>query len=314
MRNLIEVGIRDTGFELTKFYENYEIRLERVYMRRSALVLVVAVSFTGNRRHGKMGDSDFFDPNAAAGKIAKEMMNSEPMKNLLGPITQNIGATLGLVSDIARFYAEENLAKIFQKWEKQRKGKPLDTQAFKRVLPLLRDAAMQSDDELQERWAALLENIANAESGVLPSFGQTLSQLTPAEAQYLDRIWEHTFRPKPHVSARRDGRDEFTFYSLVDLYNPTLRAPSPAEMRLFKDRMSPEQIAAFEEATNFELMLHDLERLSLLEKELKYVEGRTHYVEVDGKEVATGTSESGIRTTYALTQYGVSFIKAVRPK
>ncbi len=260
-----------------------------------------------------MDDSELFDPNAAAGEIAKEMMNSEPMKNLLGPLTQNIGATLGLVSDIARFYTEENLVKIFRKWGLQREGRPLDEGAFKRVLPLLREAAMQSEDELQERWAALLENTANAAHGVLPSFGQTLSQLTPAEARYLDRIWESVSSPKHYNSGRRDGRDQLSPADLKDLYEPKLRAPSPAEMRLFRDRMSREQIAAYEEATNFELTLHDLERLSILEKEVEYGFAKMNYSQVGEDEIAV-PSDIGSKTSYALTQYGVNFIKAVRPQ
>ena len=32
------------------------------------------------------------------------------------------------------------------------------------------------------------------------------------------------------------------------------------------------------------------------------------------REVPTGHSEGGMKTTYALTQYGVSFISAVRRK
>lgn len=261
-----------------------------------------------------MGDSESFDPNEAAGQIVKEALNSEPVKNLLGPLTQNIGSILGQFSDIARFYIEENLAKIFAKWERQRKGEPLDAEAFKRVLPLLRDAGMQSDDELQERWASLLENLATAANGVLPSFGQTLSQLTPAEAHYLERIWDRVSAPTGYNSGKREGRDELSFVNLVEIYNPRLRAPNPAEMRVFRDRMSPEQIAAFDEMTNFELMLHDLERLSLLEKKVAYIPGRMSWVEVDGAEVPIGHSEGGMKTTYALTQYGVSFILAVSRK
>ena len=260
-----------------------------------------------------MSDSDF-DPNAAAGEIVKEALDSELVKNLLGPMAQNIGLILGKISDIARFYTEDNLAKIFKKWASQRKGKPLDAEAFRRVLPLLRDAAMQSDDELQERWASLLENVATTANGVLPSFGQTLSQLTPAEARYLDRVWERVSAPTGYNSGKREGRDELSFVNLVDIYNPKLRAPNPAEMKVFKDRMSPEQIAAFDEMTNFELMLHDLERLNILEKKMMYIPGRMMWVETEVAEVPAGHSEGGTKTTYALTQYGVSFILAVRPK
>jgi hypothetical protein len=256
--------------------------------------------------------ADSFDPNEAAGEVAKSILNSEPVNNLLGPLTQSIGIILGQVGDIARFYADENLTRIFTKWATKRDGEPLNAEAFKRVLPLLRDVAMQSNDELQDRWATLLENIATATKGVLPSFGQTLSQLTPEEARYLDRVWERVSAPKVYNFGKREGRDELSFANLLDIYNPALRAPGPAEMYVYRSRMSPEQIAAFDEMTNFELMLHDLERLRLLEKSSEYISERQHYVEVNGTEIPV-SREGGMKITYSLTQYGVNFILAVRP-
>lgn len=261
-----------------------------------------------------MADTGEIDPTEIAGEIVERALDSEPVRNLLGPLTKNIGLILGQFSDIARFYTEQNLLNIFTKWAAQRKGDPLEPEEFKRVLPLLRDAAMQSDDELQERWASLLENVANDTEGVLPSFGQTLSQVTSAEARYLDRIWECVTAPKPYNSGKRHGRDKLSYSNLIDIYNPKLRAPSPAEMHVYKDRMSPEQLAAFDEMTNFELMLHDLERLSLLEKVVEYVSGHVSRYEIGGELVSIPSERSGMTTSYALTQYGVNFILAVRPK
>lgn len=259
-----------------------------------------------------MANTGEVDPNELAGEIVEKALDSEPVRNLLGPLTKNIGLILGQISDVARFYTERNLSSIFTKWAAQRKGEPLDSRGFKRVLPLLLDAAMQSDDELQERWASLLENVANDTKGVLPSFGQTLSQITSAEARYLDRIWESVTAPKLYNSGKRQGRDELNYFNLLDIYDPKLRAPSPAEMFVYRDRMSPEQLAAFEEMTNFELMLHDLERLSLLEKVVKYVSGDVRNYQIDGEDVSIPSQRSGIMTSFALTQYGVNFILAVR--
>jgi hypothetical protein len=262
-----------------------------------------------------MSNPGEIDPVELTGEIVEKALDSQPVRNLLGPMTKNLGLVFGQLTDIARFYAEENLSHIFTKWDAQRKGKPLESDGFKRVLPLLRDAAMQSDDELQERWASLLENVVNETNGVLPSFGQTLSQITSAEARYLDRIWERVTAPsKSYNSGKRQGRDELSYSNLIDIYNPKLRAPSPAEVRVYRDRMSPEQLAAFDEMTNFELMLHDLERLSLLEKMVHYVSGDVHRYEIGGEHISIPSERSGLKTTYALTQYGVNFILAVRPK
>jgi hypothetical protein len=78
--------------------------------------------------------------------------------------------------------------------------------------------------------------------------------------------------------------------------------------------MSPEQLAAFDEMTDFELILHDLERLSLLEKVVKYVSGNATKYKLGGEVISVPSESSGMTTNYALTQYGVNFILAVRPK
>ena len=85
-------------------------------------------------------------------------------------------------------------------------------------------------------------------------------------------------------------------------------------MRVYRDRMSPEQLAAFDEMTNFELMLDDLERLSLIEKVVEYVSGDVSRYEIGGELISIPSERSGMKTSYALTQYGVNFILAVRPK
>jgi hypothetical protein len=258
-----------------------------------------------------MGD-DFIDPNKATGEIVKGAMDSEVLKNLFGPLCTQLGIALGDLGDVIRFYNLENLKRLFAKWARQRNNKPLDEDAFKRVLPLLRDAAMQSDDELQERWAALLESTANGGPGVLPSFSQTLSQITADEARYLDRIWAFVSAMDDAYPTQRNGRERFRQHDLLRIYDVRLEAaPSPVEMSVRKHRMTEEQKAAFEEMTKFELIVTDLERLRLLIREVEYGIAETKYSEVADVSVPT---EIGSLTKYALTQYGVNFILAVRPK
>jgi len=259
-----------------------------------------------------MGDTGSIDPIELTGEIVEKTLDSEPVRNLLGPLTKNIGQIFGLVTDIARFYTEENLAHIFSKWAKQRNGEPLDPDSFRRVLPLLRDAAMQSDDELQERWASLLESIAKGRQGTLPSFGQTLSQLTSEEARYLDKIWEFVTGPKPFKSGKRYGRDALSYSNLLHIYKPQLQPPSPAEARYYRNRLSAQQLADYDEMTNFELILHDLERLSLLEKNVEYSPGTVTRIDIGGEALSLASGDGGTRIRYSLTQYGVNFISAVR--
>jgi len=260
-----------------------------------------------------MPDTDEIKPSEIVGEVVGKALDSEPVRNLLSPVTKNIGQMLGLVSDIARFYMEDNLSGIFTKWAAKREGKPLQPEEFRRVLPLLRDAAMQTNDELQGRWASLLENVAKETEGMLPSFGGTLSQITAEEARYLDRIWQFCNSSPKCNSVKRLGRAELTHSKLIEIYKAGLHAPNPSEMRVFRDRMSPEQVAAFEEMTNFELILHDLERLSLLEKKIQYIPDDVSRYEIAGEVYSIPSGRSGMNISYALTQYGVNFILAVQP-
>src|SRR5216683_6829015 len=120
------------------------------------------------------------DPNNPLSDAIKILV-SEPANNLLSPVTKEVGELLGTIANLAGFYMTGNLESIFTKWAKFRRGgRKLDAEEFKKVMPLLQLASMVSDDELQGNWAALMENTA-VQGGCLPSFGQTLSQLTAEE-------------------------------------------------------------------------------------------------------------------------------------
>ena len=84
-----------------------------------------------------MADNDEINPVELAGEIVQKALDSEPVKDSLGPAAKNVGAMLGMLTDIPRFYMGENLKGIFTKWAEQREGKPVEPEEFKRVLPFL---------------------------------------------------------------------------------------------------------------------------------------------------------------------------------
>jgi hypothetical protein len=57
-------------------------------------------------------------------------------------------------------------------------------------LPILEHASLEHNEEMQGRWAALLANASAKEGSVHPSFIEILDQLTPEDAQLLDRLYE----------------------------------------------------------------------------------------------------------------------------
>src|SRR4051812_10335557 len=105
------------------------------------------------------------------GAVGMSAIRTKAVQNLLSPITQKLGELGGDLGGIARFYARDNLEKVFTKWAHQRDDRPLppDTD-FSKLLPIIQHAQFQSDDDLQESFAALLESTVTDLSGVLPSF------------------------------------------------------------------------------------------------------------------------------------------------
>ena len=258
-----------------------------------------------------------FDPDTvnALGKA----LSSEPVKELIGPAAHEAGIFFGDVANMFRFYATENLEKTGSRWARNReqeklgKGQVLDAEEFRRVMPLLTAASMVADDELQERWAALLESAASAEPDYLPSFGQTLSQLTADEARYLDRLWEFVSQPLDYLSDRPPGMQPLTDFRLFQIYDPTI-GPSvnAAERQLSKDKLSAEQIEMYERFMHAKLVIDDLVRLGILDQTQKAEPEATY--NIGGASVGIRGSRTFLVPEYSLSHYGISFIHAVSPK
>jgi hypothetical protein len=137
------------------------------------------------------------DPNELISEVTKVL--AEPINNILSPPTKEIGELLGTIANLCRFYATENLASIFKEWAKYRRGERLlNGDDLRKVIPLLPSASMVRDDELQEKWARLMESTVNGD-GRCAAFGQTLSQLSP-----LLRL----ARIDLYALGHRDGRPE----------------------------------------------------------------------------------------------------------
>ena len=131
-------------------------------------------------------------------------------------------------------------------------------------MPLPPIASMVGEDELQERWAVLMESIVTGNS-CLPSFGQTLSQLTTEEVQYLDRLWKIVSKPTHYVSAYRFGREPMEYYTLLKVFDPDVNpGVNSAERKIFSDLFSDEQKANYERLGHAGLVIEDLIRLGII--------------------------------------------------
>jgi Abortive infection alpha len=238
-------------------------------------------------------------------------LKSDAGKKLLSPLFEQLGLSLSDLAGIYRFYQNECLEKVFTKWGASRANKPpLSAEDFRKVMPLLLLASVQSDEELQTRWATLLENTVMASDGILPSFGQTLSQLTSEEARFLDRLFMLVSQPKGYLSEHRPGREPLEHLTLVKLYDPSINAGvNPAERELFKEQMSEEQRRNYDKLTQAELVIQDLERLGIIAQTQRAEADR--YVVFGTAKIPIEGSQTVLRSEYSFTQYGISFVRTV---
>lgn len=257
---------------------------------------------------------------SVSNSIAK-VLDSEQAKNLFSPAAAELGAAFAALASVFRFQTEEVLKKVFTKWAKQRgpDRPPLTPEEVLTAMPLLRLAATENDDDLQTRWAALLESSVIQPSDVLPSFGHTLSQLSSDSAKYLERFWQFA-----ESQAARNVRIRFAWnvplelYKMVELYDPEIHTGWNEAQRIrLHVRGDTAALEAFyrnaAKMRHAELIVDDLERLRLIAQQYKAVPDRALKLP-DGTLIPAGKSLPGLQSKYALTRYGVAFIKAITPQ
>jgi hypothetical protein len=97
----------------------------------------------------------------------------------------------GLLADKIRYRRWRNQIQILKRATEYAQDAGIDPQTvdLKVLTPLLEQAANEEDEQMADRWAALLANAASADSTeVSPSFPNVLARLSPMDAKVLDAI------------------------------------------------------------------------------------------------------------------------------
>ncbi len=109
---------------------------------------------------------------------------------------------MGIVEDKLRFIRFEKQIKLFFRANEilEKRGLRVPTEFIpqKFMLPLLEAATLETDNTLQEKWACLLANAADASSAVTMkrSYISILENLTAFECTLLDSLAKHEFEGK----------------------------------------------------------------------------------------------------------------------
>jgi hypothetical protein len=255
------------------------------------------------------------DPSDLISEVAKVL--AEPINNVLSPPTKEMGDLLGTIANLCRFYATDNLAKIFKKWAEYRRGeRPLKGEDFRKVMPLLPPASMVSDDELQAKWVRLMESAVIDADGRSPAFGQTLSQLSAEEVRFLDHLWAIVLTPSQTGTTYVPRMRPLSFFTLVDVFGLGINTRvSDSEFQIFGHRWSDEQRASYERLQRAKLIINNVIRLGILGERQKIEESDRH-IELDAVSMNRGevTIKAGavkVYVEYSFSPYGVSFMEAV---
>jgi|ERR1700723_787754 len=117
----------------------------------------------------------------------------EPVKDLVqkvaGPAAEEIGLTLRDHVRQFRFKGEIHLWTRTKEMLEEAGISPKHV-PLKLLFPLIQNATLEEDESLQDKWAALLANSCKEGNEILPSFPETLKQITPTEAKFLDRAYD----------------------------------------------------------------------------------------------------------------------------
>jgi hypothetical protein len=122
-------------------------------------------------------------------------------KFISGPLEQGVG----IFEDKLKYLRWERQTRYMQRAQEFLKLAGLDSPTravpIKLAIPLMQGASLEEDNQLQDRWAALLVNAANVSYPVeiRRSYAVILEQLTPLDAQILDAIYRLPFEASQHA-------------------------------------------------------------------------------------------------------------------
>lgn len=119
-------------------------------------------------------------------KAAKEFVGK-----LLNPTLEETG---GIIGDQINFWRFKNKVNIVLKAKAFLEEKNIDPQPIlpKTLIPIIENGSLEEDETLQTKWASMLANAADPDSGVevRPSYPDILNQLSPPEVRLLDIIYD----------------------------------------------------------------------------------------------------------------------------
>ncbi len=207
------------------------------------------------------------------------------LKKLAGPAAEEIGLTMRDVVHVYRAKRAYRLAEKIQEFCRQR-GIAVRPINLKLLLPALDYASVEDDEDLHTMWANLLTNAADpSQDEVLPSFADTLKQLSKPEAQLLNAFYDSTVAWQKSAGAA----EQFTV---------------SVEELLKISEQNAHLLLSFD---HFQLIIDDLQRLGLLRIDMTVSVSGTMPIIHEGRRLP-----AHVHHGYFIGDYARQFVEACR--
>jgi hypothetical protein len=112
------------------------------------------------------------------------------VKRIAGPLADEIGEYFAAVVQPYRIVRQAQAIRKAQQMLREVGISP-QTVPPRLLLPILEGAAIEDNEDLHSRWAALLANAAASSLSVHPSYIEILKQLAPDDAVLLEKLYDH---------------------------------------------------------------------------------------------------------------------------
>jgi hypothetical protein len=240
-------------------------------------------------------------------EIAKDFIDK-----LIGPSIEQVGL---LFSDNIKFFRFKNQVKILVKAKNYVENRNLDTKSIplKILVPLIEKASLEESEELQDKWAIMITNLADSKKNLQNQiFPYILSQISIEEYQELlelnDREKLHLGIIESYNKLRKEEQGESEYYF----------HPSEKVKRIQREIQSVEQSGFPVYLENFELS--NLERLGLIKSlppKIEIEEFKTGNYEFTGEVEEWHQLEAKYETDrpyYRISGLGERFIEILELK
>lgn len=209
---------------------------------------------------------------------------------IAGPAAEELGQMAG---DWVRVRRLRNQLAILERTRKMLSDAHIEPERVRLpvLVPLLSNATLEDNADLQQRWASLLANAATPGGDVLvlPSFVDALKSMTIAEAKFLSRIY--------HSFADREG------WQTLDPADRISEIQVGTELALLRFTVDTDEeyqaILNAEHRPAVSVMLADLDRLGIIRK-----------LEASEPDPFRPKYGMAFDRAFLLTAYGVAFLLA----